>query len=78
MFIYIRFIGDGFEIKTRSTIKAVVEFAINDIKERRALPCSVIDEHGNVLYNKKELNKAIEEYCLKETIDWGFLYERKN
>jgi hypothetical protein len=78
LFIYIRFIGEGFEIKTRSTIKTVIEIAINDIKERRALPCSVIDEHGNVLYNKKELNKAIEEYCLRETIDWEFIYNGKN
>jgi len=79
LFIYIRFVGEYFEAKNYGSLQRIIEVAIQDIKQRRAIPCSVIDDTGNVLYNKKELIVAIEEYCLKNHLDGSFyshLFER--
>lgn len=64
--------GDHFEAKTYYSILKIIQIAIADVKSKQALPCSIIDEYGNAIYNKKELIKAIEEYCLKNHIDGEF------
>lgn len=75
MFIYVRFCGEYFEARKYPSVKKILLIAINDLKSRHAIPCSVIDEWGDTVYNKKELNKAIEDYCLKNLIDIGTLWE---
>ena len=72
MFLYVRFLGEYFEVKRYDSIQRIIEVSIRDIKTKRALPCSVIDAEGNVLYNKKELIRAIEEYCLRVGVDCEF------
>jgi hypothetical protein len=74
LYIYVRFWGEHFSAKHYSSIQKIIEIAFEDIRYKRALPCSVIDECGNVLYNKREIKTAIEEYCLKQSIDWEFIY----
>lgn len=72
MFVYIRFDGEYFESRTYYSILKIIQIAIEDIKSKKALPCSIIDEHGNAIYNKKEIIKAVEEYCLRNHIDGEF------
>ncbi len=72
MYIYVRFNGDYFSVKESNSIIRLIEISIKDIKSRKSTPCSIIDERGNTVYNKKELLRAIEDHCIQNQIDLEF------
>jgi hypothetical protein len=61
VFVYVRFCGDYFECKRYSSIQRILSIALEDFKSRKVIPCSIIDEFGVSIYNKKDLLKAIED-----------------
>lgn len=64
-YIYVYFDGENFKTKLCISFVKAMKYVMRSFEVKDSIPMAILDEHGNVIHNKKELisiyNKGIED-----------------